>query len=59
MSDRFTLSPRPLLETILNMTEEQRQRWLSGSAMKRATLAMLKRNAAIALGNASGSHKSG
>lgn len=59
LSDRFPLPPRPLLEQILNMTEEQRQKWLSGSAMKRATLAMLKRNATIAQRNASGSHKNG
>ena len=59
LSDRFPLPPRPLLEQILNMTEEQRQKWLSGSAMKRATLAMLKRNATIALRDASGSHKNG
>jgi len=59
LSDRFPLPPRPQLETFLNLTEDQRQQWLAGSAMKRATLAMLQRNATIALRNASGSHKSG
>ncbi len=39
-----------LLE-VLGWTAEDRSRELSGSAMKRATLAMLKRNALIALGN--------
>ncbi len=39
-----------LLE-VLGWTTEDRSRELSGSAMKRATLAMLKRNALIALGN--------
>ncbi len=39
-----------LLE-VLGWTAADRSRELSGSAMKRATLAMLKRNALIALGN--------
>ncbi|HSW44266.1 MAG TPA: tRNA epoxyqueuosine(34) reductase QueG [Phycisphaerae bacterium] len=51
ISERFPLAPRPLLETILNLTEEQRRQCLSGSAMKRATPDMLKRNAAIAMKN--------
>ena len=51
LSDRFVLPPRPLLEQIMNLTDQQRRKWLSGSAMKRATLAMLKRNAAIAMEN--------
>jgi epoxyqueuosine reductase len=50
-SDRFALPPRPLLETILSLTEDQRQQYLAGSAIKRATLAMLKRNAEIAMEN--------
>jgi len=50
-SERFPLAPQPPLATILNMTEDQRQQWLAGSAMKRATLAMLKRNAEIAARN--------
>ena len=57
LSDRFPLTPMPALDTIMNMTEEKRQDWLAGSAMKRATLAMLKRNAAIAMENET-QHKS-
>ncbi|MBX3406046.1 MAG: tRNA epoxyqueuosine(34) reductase QueG [Phycisphaeraceae bacterium] len=41
----------PLLE-VLNWTNADRARVLSGSAAKRATLAMFKRNALIAAGNA-------
>ena len=40
------------LLAVLGWTPEDRQRELSGSAMKRATLAMLRRNAVIAAGNA-------
>ncbi len=57
LSERFPLSPRPMLDVLLNMTEEQRQAYLAGSAMKRATLAMLKRNAAIAGENQAGNQR--
>ena len=57
--ERFPLSPRPLLDTLLNLTEEQRQAFLAGSAMKRATSAMLKRNATIAMGNQEKSRNAG
>lgn len=50
-SERFPLAPQPPLSTILDMTEDRRRQCLAGSAMKRATLAMLKRNAAIAARN--------
>ena len=46
------LPPRPLLEPILNWTDQDRQTQLKGSAMKRATKAMWQRNATIALNNA-------
>jgi epoxyqueuosine reductase len=36
---------------VLGWTEEDRRREFGGSAMKRATLAMMKRNAVIAVGN--------
>lgn len=41
----------PALEELLRWTEDDYRRVLKGSAMKRATPAMLKRNAAIALRN--------
>ncbi len=44
--------PSPVLDEMLKWTEEDYRRELRGSAMKRATLAMLKRNAAIAKHNA-------
>ncbi|MCC6951066.1 MAG: tRNA epoxyqueuosine(34) reductase QueG [Phycisphaerales bacterium] len=40
------------LETVLGWTSADRERTFSTSAMKRATLAMMKRNAIIAAGNA-------
>jgi epoxyqueuosine reductase len=51
VSDRFPLAPSPQLQVLLDMSEEQRRQWLAGSAMRRATLAMLKRNASIAREN--------
>lgn len=50
-SARNRLAPQPLLADLLNLTAEQYQEQLAGSAMKRATPAMLKRNAEIAAGN--------
>jgi len=51
LDDRNPLPPRPLLETLLTWTPRQRQEYLAGSAMKRATLDMLRRNADIAYRN--------
>ena len=51
---RFALrppGPRLDLDDLLTWTEDDYRDHLQGSAMKRATLAMLKRNAAIALRN--------
>ncbi len=47
-----TLTPRPLLSSLLAFSPDDYQQQLAGSAMKRATLPMLKRNAAIAARNA-------
>jgi len=44
-------APNPDLSDILSWTEQDYREHLSGSAMKRATLDMLKRNARIALAN--------
>ena len=44
--------PRADLVALLRMTEEQWQLWFRGSAVKRATRRGLRRNAAVALGNA-------
>jgi len=41
------LPPRPLLAELMTWTEHQYRRHLTGSAMKRATLDMLHRNARI------------
>ncbi len=41
-----------IAEGVLGWTEEDRRRELAGTSMTRATLAMLKRNAVIVLGNA-------
>lgn len=46
------------LLTVLGWTEDDRRRELRGSSMKRATLPMLKRNAAIALANHAGPTRS-
>ena len=43
--------PAPPLYDLLNWTDEQYKERLRGSAMKRATIDMLRRNARIALGN--------
>ncbi len=43
--------PRPALDDMLSWTEDDYRRELRGSAMKRAKLSMLKRNARIALNN--------
>lgn len=51
LSERNPLVPRPLLSQLTNLSEAGYGRHLAGSAMKRATLAMLKRNAAIARAN--------
>ena len=45
-----SLGPAPLLDDILEWTEDDYREQLRGSAMKRATLAMLQRNAGIAKG---------
>ncbi len=45
-------SPSPVLAEILDWSPEDYQRIVAGRAMKRATLEMFKRNAAIAAGNA-------
>jgi epoxyqueuosine reductase len=45
------LTPRPVLADVLSLTQERYRDCLAGSPMKRATLEMLKRNAAIALTN--------
>jgi len=51
LDPRDGFRPRPLLEPILQWSEQDRQRVLAGTAMKRATLGMWRRNAAIALEN--------
>jgi len=50
-NDRNPLGPRPLLADLINLSEEQYRRYFAGSAMGRATLDMLRRNARIARGN--------
>lgn len=46
--------PRPDLDSLINGSDEGYRRILAGSAMKRATPAMLRRNATIAARNAHG-----
>jgi len=48
LGGRNPFPPRPLLVELMNLSAEQYRQHLSGSAMKRATLGMLRRNAAIA-----------
>ena len=50
-SERNPLVPLALLDEVAHLSEEQYQSGLAGSAMKRATLDMLKRNATIAARN--------
>lgn len=50
-NDRNPLPPRASLTVLRNWTDADHARHLAGSAMKRATLAMLHRNAAIAARN--------
>lgn len=52
LDDRNPLPPRPRLETLLTWTPQQWTEYFAGSAMKRATLDMLRRNADIAYHNA-------
>ena len=52
LDDRNPLVPRPLLEPLLAWTPQQWRQCLTGSAMKRATLDRLRRNADIAYRNA-------
>ena len=47
----------PPLEPIARWTEQDRQRFVMGTALKRATLAMWQRNASIALANDRPSHQ--
>lgn len=54
LSDRYPLPPRPLLSELREWTPERHAAQLAGSAMKRATPDMLRRNAAIAACNAVG-----
>jgi epoxyqueuosine reductase len=51
LNDRNPLPPRASLLVLQQWTDADYARHLAGSAMKRATLAMLKRNAAIAARN--------
>lgn len=51
---RNPLPPHPRLDDLLSWTDEQYREHLAGTAMKRATLAMLKRNAEIARKNVCG-----
>lgn len=51
LQNRFPLTPAPLLSRLLELTPEDYARQLAGSAMKRASLDMLKRNARIAKSN--------
>ena len=51
LDDHNPLPPRPLLKILQTWTQEQRREHLAGSAMKRATLDMLRRNADIACRN--------
>lgn len=51
VNERNPLVPSPRLADLLNLSKEQYDRYVAGSAMRRATLDMLKRNAAIALSN--------
>ena len=50
-------SPRPVLEDVIAWSADDYQQQLQGSAMKRATLPMLQRNARIALANTRGDHR--
>ncbi len=54
---RNPLVPSPLLSDLCKLDADQYDRFLRGSAMKRATLEMLRRNARIALGNCRGNKK--
>jgi len=45
------LGPRPVLEEILGLSDDDYRKQLKGSAIKRAKLDMLKRNAQIAMAN--------
>ena len=51
LTHRNPLPPRPLLTELTNLSEAQYREHLAGSAMRRATLPMLRRNAAIARRN--------
>ncbi|MGQ9650397.1 MAG: tRNA epoxyqueuosine(34) reductase QueG [Phycisphaerae bacterium] len=51
------LLPSPLLSDVFKLNADQYDRFVRGSAMKRATLEMLRRNARIALGNCHGNRK--
>ncbi len=54
LNDGHPLPPRPPLNVLKEWTAEQHAAQLAGSAMKRATADMLRRNAAIAARNARG-----
>lgn len=54
---RNPLVPSPVLSDVCKLDADQYDRFLRGSAMKRATLEMLRRNARIALGNCRGDKK--
>ena len=54
---RWPLLPFPSLAELAELTPEQYQRCFAGSAMKRASLDMLKRNADIAARNQSTSNE--
>ncbi len=51
VSGHNPLVPSPRLTDLINLSDEQYGRFLAGSAMKRATLEMLRCNARIALAN--------
>lgn len=55
LSERHPLPPAPMLSELIAMSPEAYQEQLAGSAMKRATLEMLRRNARVALDNCGGS----
>jgi len=57
-SDRNPLVPRVPLPVLKNLTPEDYDRYLAGSAMKRATLSMLQRNAVIASSSSNSSSPS-
>jgi epoxyqueuosine reductase len=50
-AERFPLAPHPKLDDLENLTEDDYAQSLAGSAMKRAKLNMLQRNARIARRN--------